>query len=431
MSSFAFSGHCTSSEDGKPCACKKYQRPEKVIVGQPTLCEECAHGRSHHDGGENNPTTYSTGTVLGSLRRLDFDTRKLSEAKMETNHYRMKDSTVKETTKRGGSLGNKSGKGKKTAQADKTGGGEQGKGIAPTKERVIKIGKVVVMPDGYDSERDELVNTQVPKPPAILSLARKGLANNSPDLAFGSSWGPARMFVFLRGLLPKLFEHLALDHPWVVDIEEDDDEKLLKHDPLLLLLYADGRKLIISTRLHLTGTDCLESKGPPRVAIPPDVYEMWGSTVPMDDSGETGKDNGKGKAKRARSPSPPIDVESADVDDTTDEEIEAGPLSPKRPLKKRTRPLLFLDSEDEGEQSLAGPSGSGSTGTHTTDTATTTMATTTPEVVDLTQVDEGPAPGEEAQDTNDEGEGWWAMDYNNVTTSTTNNPWESAQRFDF
>lgn len=100
MSTLASSGYCTSSEDGKRCTCKRYQRPETVVPGQPTVCEECAHGRSHHDGGESDAISYGGVNVLKTLHRIsDFNTQKLSEARMETNLYRAKSEAIKETTK--------------------------------------------------------------------------------------------------------------------------------------------------------------------------------------------------------------------------------------------------------------------------------------------------------------------------------------------
>lgn len=57
-------------------------------------------------------------------------------------------------------------------------------------------------------------------------------------------------------------------------------------------------------------------------------------------------------AKRARSPSPCLlDVETVDAEDTTDEEIESGMLSTKRPLQKRAKPL-FLAFDSDGTFNL-------------------------------------------------------------------------------
>ena len=47
-----------------------------------------------------------------------------------------------------------------------------------------------------------------------------------------------------------------------------------------------------------------------------------------------------------RSPSPPC-LSDADVDGTSDEEIEAGPFKMIRPLNKRAKPLFVPDSDGE------------------------------------------------------------------------------------
>lgn len=39
----------THSADGHQCQCWKYQDPDTIVPGEPVLCCECVHGKSHHD----------------------------------------------------------------------------------------------------------------------------------------------------------------------------------------------------------------------------------------------------------------------------------------------------------------------------------------------------------------------------------------------
>ena len=117
------------------------------------------------------------------------------------------------------------------------------------------------------------MKTKKPKTPELLELISRGLAKTGVDLWFMESWGPARMFVFLRGLLPKLFEHLSDDYPWVFDINDDDDDDLVEREAPLLLLYPENSKLDVATLDHPTGASCLLSKG--RSGAGPKASGIW------------------------------------------------------------------------------------------------------------------------------------------------------------
>ncbi|PIL26981.1 hypothetical protein GSI_10119 [Ganoderma sinense ZZ0214-1] len=433
-------GFCTSMQEGKPCPCKRYQAPETIIAGQPTFCVECAHGLSHHDGGQDDKGgRYSTGQVMGTLHGLHVDTKKLSEARMETNRYRAKGfESSKASSKPGSDKTTKKEKIGKVEASSKSAARKETTGGKDTKDKIVKIAKIVVMPEGMEYLTEKKF---IPKvlAPDLKRFREVGLATSTPaGLSYPLDSGPARMFVFIRESLPQVFRYLSIENPWVFNITENDNEELSKHDPVLFLLFPQGRKLTFVTKDHCDGESCFDSKGrasagwkeyaiwlTPQDAIPQEVYEKWLSN-------DNESDEDVVVAKRLRSPSSsPVQatIDGADVDDTMDEEIEAGLFSKlaqaaKRPLLKKSRPLFLVNSEDE-DGNNAGPSGSNTSGV-TTETATPAPV----DVVDLTGIDEGvvaPGPAEEVLDgglevNNDDVVEW---------KYTPPNPWESEYSFDF
>ncbi len=119
---------------------------------------------------------------------------------------------------------------------------------------------------------------RVPSPPSLLKLIEHGLANNSGPaiLSFLKSGGPAHIFVLIRKVLPGLFKYLAAEHPWVYDIEEDDNNELAQHEPLFILLCPANGKLTLTTKKHPDGMLCALSKGRPGAG--PKQWAIWLST---------------------------------------------------------------------------------------------------------------------------------------------------------
>lgn len=75
----------TRNKDGTTCTCRQYQDPEIITPGQPTLCRECAHGRSNHDGvpGKKQAQDHAW-SVDGILGKLNVDIPGIVAARQET-----------------------------------------------------------------------------------------------------------------------------------------------------------------------------------------------------------------------------------------------------------------------------------------------------------------------------------------------------------
>jgi hypothetical protein len=82
---------------------------------------------------------------------------------------------------------------------------------------------------------------------------------NSELHEFQSTWGPKRMNAFLRDKLPKLFKMLAKDNPWIVTIDEDDDNGDITFP--YVLLAKKNRALQVVPAETVTGARALQNKG--------------------------------------------------------------------------------------------------------------------------------------------------------------------------
>lgn len=102
---------------------------------------------------------------------------------------------------------------------------------------------------------------RIPETPQLLQLVDHGLAKMGTELSFMLSSSPARILVWIRELLPRLFQYLSIENPWVLDITDDDDEELATHKPILLLLSPRRGKLTVATPNHPDGTSCHQCKG--------------------------------------------------------------------------------------------------------------------------------------------------------------------------
>lgn len=81
-----FSGFCTDDSNGVHCRCKAYQKPEDPEAR--AICQECGHGRSHHDGKPSTslaPTFQSK--VDAVMRNLRVNPDNFKQAREKTNKY--------------------------------------------------------------------------------------------------------------------------------------------------------------------------------------------------------------------------------------------------------------------------------------------------------------------------------------------------------
>lgn len=79
-----------------------------------------------------------------------------------------------------------------------------------------------------------------------LENCRLGVSNFEDGLCFSLSWGPARIVVWLRDLLPKVFEHFSIQGPWIMTIEPDDDVELAEHTLPYVLLSRSQTTLTVA-----------------------------------------------------------------------------------------------------------------------------------------------------------------------------------------
>lgn len=95
-------------------------------------------------------------------------------------------------------------------------------------------------------------------------------------MTFGESWGPAQVFCWLRECLPRVFEHMALSHPWINAIGPEDDTALLQHSLPYVLLFPFKKNFTVVPKTHPNGRDCAEFKG--RNAQGPKLCAIWMGT---------------------------------------------------------------------------------------------------------------------------------------------------------
>lgn len=147
-----------------------------------------------------------------------------------------------------------------------------------------KVGNIVVITCGLDvcsyphtsrsmtpflksilQKKGELQINSVPSSHDIQVLEAQGFAITSGkdpkvDLQFCSQWGTKRMNSFLRDKLPRLFDLLAVDDPWILDVDDDDDvplEKDLKFP--YVLLSKRYNKLKTTPSAEVTGARALQN----------------------------------------------------------------------------------------------------------------------------------------------------------------------------
>lgn len=107
-------------------------------------------------------------------------------------------------------------------------------------------------------------STPIPSLNEIQTAVFYGLGARSPSdtelLTFDKSWDTAQMNIFLRQHLPKLFEHLATQNPWIRTATTNKDLKTLPY----VLLARSGKYLVpavIPSGANPTGLDYFENSG--------------------------------------------------------------------------------------------------------------------------------------------------------------------------
>ncbi|OBZ77045.1 hypothetical protein A0H81_03754 [Grifola frondosa] len=339
-------GYCTALDEdlGRPCTCKRYEDPKETIPGKRTVCRECAHGKSNHDG-EQTPSHNSRVTeIIRGLQKVD--PIKLAEARSETNmHFRKPGHDVVDKNTKAKTASKTKGKSLKSREPE---------------EKPIRIYSVLAWPSGIDPNTGELENTAVPDELELrnLRVCGLGLASSQADpLVFLSSWSSIQMHNFLCDKLPLVFKHMAKDAPWIMNIECSDDieDFEARELPYVMLFPVKGVFKVTGIK-HPNGEDYNEFRGrdgagpreshiyiTPRKAITHEVYQSWSNK--FEDNGTSGiMTNGKlhgdflVAAHTLTAPTSSLKHNLPSIENTTtDEEIERGPLASPLPRKSRSK----------------------------------------------------------------------------------------------
>ncbi|EDR06870.1 uncharacterized protein LACBIDRAFT_328640 [Laccaria bicolor S238N-H82] len=235
-------GTCTKTlNDGTTCDCKHFDKPKEVPYGEPMLCLECCHGKSQHDG-----------IGVKKIFETMVGAHVIKSAKEEaTKGFR---------TNRSGSVAPKK---KKAAQVDD--------------DEKAAVGNIVAVTYGLDSD-GQLKQTRAPDMTAQQELeAKYGLAVTFGSGAglhrFNLAWGPKKMNAFLREKLPGLFKILAKEDPWVLTIDDVDNNAENPPRFPYVLLSKKARTLSVVPDQVLTGARAYQNRG--SLGVSPNVAYIW------------------------------------------------------------------------------------------------------------------------------------------------------------
>ncbi|GBE84082.1 hypothetical protein SCP_0600600 [Sparassis crispa] len=208
------------------CYCQRYDGIDDADVGpnDPQLCRQCKHIKTAHpDGSEQRsegPPTIAA--LLDGLKNRSGvaslpGSRIRTAASSSTAAIQVSvEDAVKETN---------SGLKRQPIDTMTAGPSKKAKGIKATdtsQGKIIKIGHVILLPDGMD-EDGNLNTARGPTHPQIARFVKYGLACSHKDasLEFRTGWNVKRINMWFAQLLPEAFEYMRTkvdkdDVPWVL-----------------------------------------------------------------------------------------------------------------------------------------------------------------------------------------------------------------------